>query len=210
MSIDGQILSYHQLIWWWDSWSVMTPVLVSHKQHLYLAVCVFFRKSSLYSKLASQLSRGVLHDISCTNCDNGSSHCHIVSPAPGTWSRTVTSHEWRNVQCPEGGEWLLCLCLRSKTQAGAHWPLVTVPTQCTGETQETRAPGHERDAALVIIETPATGSLSLSCNIKCWSYPHHTTSPTRKAERTDDLRYPIIITVRRQVNTCHAHGYTNI
>ena len=164
---------------WWSniiisSINLMMGFMICHdscpcqSQTTFIFSCVcFFRKSSLYSKLASQLSRGVLIDISCTNCDNGSSHCHIVSPAPGTWSRTVTSHEWRNVQCSEGGEWLLCLCLRSKTQAGAHWPLVTVPTQCTGETQETRAPGHERDAALVIIETPATGSLSLSCNIKC-------------------------------------------
>ena len=157
MSIDGQILSYHQLIWWWDSWSVMTPVLVSHKQHLYLAVWFFFRKSSLYFKLASQLSRGVLHDISCTNCDNGSSHCHIVSPAPGTWSRTVTSHEWRNVECPEGGEWLLCLCLRSKTQAGAHSVSLLATGHCShtmhrrnsGDPgpgpREGRGSGHHRD-----------------------------------------------------------------
>ena len=62
------------------------------------------------------------------------------------------------------------------------WPLVTVPTQCTGETQETRAPGHKRDAALVIIETPATGSLSLSCNIKC--YHILTTSPEKRNEQT--------------------------
>ena len=156
MSIDGQILSYHQLIWWWDSWSVMTPVLVSHKQHLYLAVW-FFRKSSLYFKLASQLSRGVLIDISCTNCDNCSSHCHIVSPAPGTWSRSVTSHEWRNVQCPEGGEWLLCLCLRSKTQAGAHCVSLLATGHCShtmhrrnsGDPgpgpREGRGSGHHRD-----------------------------------------------------------------
>lgn len=125
MSIDGQILSYHQLIWWWDSRSVVTPVLVNHKQHLYLAVR-FFRKSSLSFQLASQLSRGVLIDISCTNCDNGSSHCHIVSPAPGTWSlghglSRVTSGAMSRA---EGGEWLLCLCLRSKTQAGAHYSLL--------------------------------------------------------------------------------------
>ena len=109
---------------------------MSVTNNIYLCSWPLFLKFSLYIQLASQLSRGVLIDISCTNCDNVSSHCHIMFT--GTWSRSVTIVTsvmcvwWRNVQRTEGGDWLLgswaCLCLRSKTQAGAHWSLQTVPT----------------------------------------------------------------------------------
>ena len=106
---------------------------MSVTNNIYLCSWPLFRKFSLYIQLASQLSRGVLIDISCTNCDNVSSHCHIMFT--GTRHLVTERHYCHEcdvsvmAQCPaHGGRGLTTLCLRSKTQAGAHWSLQTVPT----------------------------------------------------------------------------------
>ena len=143
MSIDGQTSS---------SITLMMGFMICHhvfcpcqSQTTFIYVAAPFRKFSLYVQLASQLSRGVLIDISCTNCDNVSSHCHIMFT--GTWSRSVTIVTsvmwvwWRNVQRTEGGHWLLSVSGVKHRRAPAHWSLSPVPTMHRRNSGVERAPG---------------------------------------------------------------------
>ena len=119
---------------------------MSVTNNIYLCSWPLFLKFSLYIQLASQLSRGVLIDISCTNCDNVSSHCHIMFT--GTRHLVTERHYCHEcdvcvmAQCPaHGGRGVTTVSVSGVKHRRALTGHYRQFPQCTGETQELRAPG---------------------------------------------------------------------